>query len=81
MTVMESWKLIAVGFPLVLFGFVGPFLMVLGILPLSYALSFLSFGASVVGLFLGLIGSALYAGRQRAARQQDQIGTAAEEWD
>jgi hypothetical protein len=56
---------IAVGFALVLFGFVAPFLMVLRVIEPSFALSFLSHAASVSGLFLGLIGSALYIRMRR----------------
>ncbi len=56
---------IAVGFVLVLFGFVAPFLMVLHVIEPSFALSFLSHAASVSGLFLGLIGSALYIRMRR----------------
>jgi hypothetical protein len=44
----------------VLFGFVGPFLMVLNVIPSSFWFSFLSHAASVSGLFLGLIGAANY---------------------
>jgi len=57
---MSPKAIIAVGFVLVLFGFVAPFLMVLRVIEPSFALSFLSHAASVSGLFLGLIGSALY---------------------
>jgi hypothetical protein len=57
---MQPWKLIAIGFVLVLFGAVAPFLMVMKVVPSSFILNFLSYGASVVGLFLGLIGAALY---------------------
>jgi hypothetical protein len=57
---MQPWKLIVIGFMLVLFGFVAPFLMVIRVVESSLILSFLSYGASVVGLFLGLIGAALY---------------------
>lgn len=58
--------ILLVGFLLVLAGFVGPVLMVLGLVPASLALSFASHTASVGGLFLGLLGSAMYVGgRQR----------------
>ena len=57
--------LILIGFVLVLFGFVGPFLMVLGIVETSFAFSFLSHGASVSGLLLGVIGTAMYAGTRK----------------
>lgn len=58
-------RLIFIGFALVLFGFLGPLMMVVGILEASFALSFLSHGASVGGLFLGLLGTAMYVGRRR----------------
>jgi hypothetical protein len=57
--------LVVIGFFLVLFGFVAPFLMVIGIIPLSYLVSFLSFSASVAGLFLGLIGVCWYSSIHR----------------
>ena len=53
--------MIITGLVLVLLGFVVPFLMVLKILEASFALSFLSYGASVTGLLLGLIGAAWYS--------------------
>jgi hypothetical protein len=58
-------RLILIGFFLVLFGFVGPFLMVVGIVDASFAFSFLSHAASVSGLFLGLIGTAMYAAARK----------------
>ena len=58
-------RLIVIGFFLVLFGFVGPFMMVLGIVEASFVFSFLSHAASVSGLFLGLIGTAMYAAARK----------------
>jgi len=52
--------LLPVGFVMVLFGAVAPFLMVIGMLESTFFLNFLSFGSSIVGLFLGLLGIALY---------------------
>jgi len=49
-------KILVIGSILVVFGFVGPLLMVLDILPSTYFLSFLSYGASVGGLLMGVIG-------------------------
>ena len=49
-----------IGFILVLLGAVLPFLMVLKVLPSTFALNFLAYGASVAGLFLGIIGAAMY---------------------
>ena len=60
MSKLGPGKTIAIGFVLVLLGFVLPFLMVLQIIPSSLIVSFLSYGASVAGLLLGLIGAAMY---------------------
>lgn len=58
---MERPKLlIVIGFFLVLFGFVAPFLIVLGVLESTFALNFISYAASVGGLFMGIIGAAWY---------------------
>lgn len=58
-------KLILIGFLLVLFGFIGPFLMVIGVVEATLVLSFLSHAASVSGLFLGVIGTAMYAAARK----------------
>lgn len=47
-----------IGFVLVLFGATVPFLMVMGILKSSFALGFVSYGASITGVLMGLIGLA-----------------------
>ena len=52
--------LLIVGFFLVLFGAVAPFLIVIGVLESTFFLNFLSFGASIVGLFLGFLGISMY---------------------
>jgi hypothetical protein len=57
---MQPWQMIVLGFVLVLFGFVAPFLMVMRVIESSIVLNVLSYLASVAGLFLGLIGAALY---------------------
>lgn len=57
---MHPGKLIAVGFVLVLLGFVLPFLMVINVIEANFLLGFISHGASVSGLLLGMIGAALY---------------------
>jgi hypothetical protein len=58
---MHPKKIIAIGFVLVLFGFLVPLLMVLKVVNPSLVLSFLAHGASVAGLILGIIGSAMYS--------------------
>jgi len=63
-------KLIGLGLLLVVLGVVGPFLMVLQVVESTFWLSFLSYGASTMGLFLGLIGAAFYA--RLHVRDQDE---------
>jgi hypothetical protein len=48
---------ILVGFALVLFGAVAPFLMAMGLINISLWLSLLAYSASVIGLFLGVFGA------------------------
>lgn len=65
-------RMIVIGFVLVTAGMVLPFLMQLGIIDLTrmpgvtgFLLAFLTYGASVAGLFLGFIGAATYVKMQR----------------
>ena len=60
MNQLDPKVLLPVAFFLLLFGAAAPFLIVIGVLESTYWLNFLSFGASVVGLFLGLLGVAAY---------------------
>lgn len=53
-------KMIIIGFILVVVGVIVPLLMVLQLIEATFLLSFLSFAASVGGLFLGTIGAAYY---------------------
>ncbi|MGD2027777.1 MAG: hypothetical protein PVI99_08175 [Anaerolineales bacterium] len=52
-------RLIIIGFFLVLVGAVVPWLMILGFLKSTLFLNFLTYGASVSGLILGIIGAAM----------------------
>jgi len=61
---LHPWKVILIGFVLVMFGFIAPFLMVLDIVESSFILCFLSHITSVGGLILGIVGTAMY-GRLR----------------
>jgi hypothetical protein len=65
MTSIYPKRMILIGFFLVLLGFVLPFLMTLHFINSTYFLSFLSWGATVGGLFLGLIGSAQYVSSRK----------------
>jgi hypothetical protein len=58
-------KLILIGLVLVILGAVLPFLMVLHVLESTYFLNFFSYACSLVGLFLGVIGSASYVRQRR----------------
>jgi len=60
--------ILAIGFVLVLLGAVLPALMVLRIIESSFVLNFLSFAASMAGLFLGTIGAAFYVRLHRRQR-------------
>jgi hypothetical protein len=61
MTRLQPVQLILIGIVLMLVGWVLPFLMVLRVLESSFPLNFLSYTAQVSGLFLGIIGVAMYA--------------------
>ena len=62
---MQPRRLILVGFFLVLLGFVAPFLMVIGIFESTFALNFVSYAASVAGLFIGTYAATMYSKSKR----------------
>ncbi len=62
---MRPQRVLLVGFVFVLSGFVIPLLMVMQIIPSGFLLGFLSFAASVSGLFLGLVGAASWVQTRR----------------
>ena len=62
---MSPLSLIIVGFFLALTGVVLPFLMVIHLIPSTFFLNFFSYGASLVGVFLGIIGAAYYSRRNK----------------
>jgi len=53
-------RLILIGFFLVLAGAVLPFLMVIQVFESTFFLNFFSFGATMAGLLLGMVGAATY---------------------
>lgn len=57
---LSPLTIILIGLFLAVLGVVLPFLMVIHILKSTFFLNFLSYGASLVGLFLGVIGTANY---------------------
>lgn len=62
---------IVIGFFLVLTGAVLPFLMVIGLLESTFFLNFVAFATSVIGVFLGIIGAAMYVGQNQ--RKDDDL--------
>lgn len=57
---LKPLQIIGLGFILVVLGFVLALLMVLRVIDATFLLSFISYTASTLGLFLGLIGAAWY---------------------
>ena len=62
---MRPWQLILLGFILSMMGVIFPFLMVIQILPSTFFLNFFSYAASMIGLFLGIIGASRYVKENR----------------
>lgn len=60
MKTIHPKRLILIGFFLVLAGVVFPFLMVIQVLESTFFLNFFSFGATMAGLLLGMVGAATY---------------------
>jgi hypothetical protein len=63
-------RLVAIAVVLLLFGCIMPFLMVTQAVPSTFFLNFLSFAASTLGLFLGIIGIAQY--RIKSNKDEDR---------
>lgn len=62
---LNARLLIIIGFILVVLGFVLPVLMVMQIIESTFFLNFFSYGASVVGLALGIMAAAYTAVQRR----------------
>ena len=60
---MHPGRFIVAAVLLLLVGAVLPFLMVIQVLESSFLLNFISYIASVIGLFIGIIGVAMYVGK------------------
>jgi len=58
--------LILIGFVLVLLGAVLPFLIILQVIESTFFMNFLAYGASMTGLFLGVIGASMYVNDHRS---------------
>jgi hypothetical protein len=68
---MRFNRLIIIGFILVVIGAVLPFLIVLRILPSTFLLNILAYATSTIGIFLGVIGVAMYVGESRRKNRDD----------
>jgi hypothetical protein len=62
---IPAWGLIVIGFLLSLTGVALPLLIVIHVLPSTFFLNFFSFGASMLGVFLGIVGASYYVRRNR----------------
>ena len=69
-----SKQLIVIAVILLLFGCVMPFLMVIHVVESTFFLNFLSFGASTLGLFLGIASLATIAGMRVKQKRGDDEG-------
>jgi hypothetical protein len=66
----RPFTLIGIGFGLVILGFIIPLLMVMQVLKSTLFLNFLGYIASITGLLLGIIGTAMYASFNRKNRNK-----------
>jgi hypothetical protein len=62
---LSGRTIIIIGAVLVILGFIIPLLMVIHVLESGIVIDFLSFIASTAGVFLGLVGSAMYVEDRR----------------
>lgn len=69
--VMPFNRLIQIGFIMVVIGAVLPFLIVMRILPSTFLLNILAYATSTVGIFLGVIGVAMFVGEERRKKKDD----------
>lgn len=60
MEIIRPYRLFIVGFILVLFGFLVPFLTVVKVIESNLILLLASYAASMAGLFLGMVAVAYY---------------------
>lgn len=69
---MSPGKLIILAFFMLLAGAVLPFLILIGLLDSTFPLNFLIYFVSVGGLFLGVLGIAMYVGKERGRARRDR---------
>lgn len=67
---MYPGRFIIAAFFLLLAGAVLPFLMMIGVIESTFFLNFFSYTASAAGLFIGILGIAMYVGK---TKKQDNM--------
>ena len=65
MKIFTPVRLMVTAFIFLLAGVVLPFLMVIHILESTFFLNFFSYGISLIGMIMGVAGTAMYAARNR----------------
>ncbi|MBX3048526.1 MAG: hypothetical protein KIT46_04065 [Anaerolineales bacterium] len=68
---LSAKQYLVYGFLMVLFGFVMPYMFVLGIVKINFFLAFLAYGTSLVGMLFGIIGIAMI-GVQRIKKRKEE---------
>lgn len=68
---MHPGRFMIVAFFLLLAGAVLPFLMMIRVLESTFFLNFFSYTASAAGLFIGILGIAMYVGKTK--KQKDNM--------
>ncbi|MEX2143665.1 MAG: hypothetical protein WD740_03650 [Anaerolineales bacterium] len=68
---LSGKQILLIGFIMVLFGFVMPWLMVLGYIQTTFFIAFLTYGVSLTGMILGVVGAAML-GVQRRKKDKDE---------
>jgi len=74
-------KLIGIGFLMVLTGAVLPFLIVMRVLPSTFTLNVLAYSTSTIGIFMAVLGVAMYVGEERQKQKKDDWYDNADEYD
>jgi hypothetical protein len=62
---LTFWQIFVIGLVLVTTGLVLSWLMVLRIIPTTFLLGLVAYGSSVIGLMVGLVGSAWIVAQRR----------------
>jgi len=65
---LPFWQIFLLGFLLVTIGLVLSWLMALRLMPTNFFLALVAYGSSVIGLMVGLVGSAWHIAQNRKSR-------------